>query len=757
MGKQVIALFFVLLASGTIGRAQNHRTDSLLAELQQTTVDTQRVELLCELSRLYATTDVSQGMEYIQQALQLASKIEYNRGRLKAVTVLGNLYWVQSEYQKTIDLCQATLEEISVSEYPELAFRVLNLITIAYARLGDLTQALVYFEQELDIAQQQGRPQLLAVAYSNVGGIYSMQGDYPKALENFTRAADMSEQAGDQNGLCIANVNIGTTLSEQGSYQEALTYLQRALVLAEELDNRRVMSSIHNSIGKVYFEQQDYQVAKKNHRKALTLALALGSPYEIASSYSSLGQVSRQQGSHLQALEYHQKALKINREMNSQPDIAASYKEIALLYEKLEQYRQAIDYANRGLALARDVGVKLTVRETAEILYRCYRALNNYQEALEFYELATVYRDSLINEKKDKEIRRLTFEHELTQQENENELLRAQTQWQARQVSLQKKIRNFFILACILLCALAFLFIRMRQKEKKTNLLLNQRNEEISTTALNLTRANAEIILQRDALEEANRSKNKLFSVISHDLRSPLNSLQGLFMLLQDGHLSANEVRDLLPELSQRLHQTYSLLDNLLIWAKSQMDGIRAHPAMLTLLPLAQEIKQLVAGQAEHKNIHISVDIPPSLQAYADLDMVMIVLRNLLTNAIKFTNEQGTIRVTGHQEQDFVHLKVEDTGVGISEAGQRQLFMDNSSSTTGTSGEKGTGLGLLLSKDFVEKNGGTIWVESQVNFGTVFTFTLPTTAEVFERNHHPLKAVPLTSVSDHSPTAQQTQ
>ena len=746
MGKHIIALFSVLLASATIGKAQNHRTDSLLAELQQTPIDTQRVSLLADLSRAYASTDASVGMEYVEQALELADKVDYTKGRLKALSVKGHLHWVQGEYRKTIDLCQEALQEATVMEYPELAFNITNLITISYARLGDLTRALEYYEQELAIAQQHNDPKLLGIAYSNVGGIYSMQGNHPKALENFTRAANMAERTNDQSGFSIANINIGVTLSEQGNYQEALTYYQKALEIAQKLENRRVMASIHNSIGEVYFEQEDYQIAEENHREALKLALALGSPHEIATSYSLLGQISRQQGSYLQALEYYQKALNINRKINSQPDIAASYKEIALLYEKLEQYRQAIDYANRGLTLARDVGIKLTVRETAEILYRCYRALNNYQEALEYYELATVYRDSLINEKNAEEIQRLTFEHELTQRENENELLRTQTQGQAQQVALQKRIRNFFVLACILLCALVFLFIRMRQKEKKTNVLLNQRNEEISTTALNLTRANAEIILQRDALEEANRSKNKLFSVISHDLRSPLNSLQGLFMLLQDGHLSADEVRDLLPELSQRLHQTYSLLDNLLIWAKSQMDGIRAHPAMLTLLPLAQEIGQLVAGQADHKNIRIDVDIPVSLQAYADLDMVMIVLRNLLTNAIKFTNERGTVRITGSLQDDFVHLKVEDTGVGISEEGQKRLFMDNNNSTAGTLGEKGTGLGLLLSKDFVEKNGGAIWVESQVNFGTTFTFTLPASAEVFDRSHHRLIAPSLTSM-----------
>ena len=745
MNKQIIALFLILCASVTIGEAQNHRTDSLLNELQQVTVDTQRVNLLCDIAHAYASTDATTGMDYVQQALQLADEIAYSKGRLKAISIQGHLYWVQGEYQKTIELCQEALEKDSIFRYPELSFNVTNLITIAYARMGDFARALDYYDRELTIAQQQGDPKLLAIAYSNVGGIYSMQGDHPKALENFTRSAKMAEQANDKSGLCITNINIGATLSELGSYQEALTYFQKALVLAQQLENRRLMASIHTSIGEAYFGKKEYAIAEENHLEALDLALALGSPHDIASSYSSLGQISRQQGRYLQALEYYQNALKINREMNSQPDIANSYKEIALLYEKLEQYRQAVDYASRGLAIAQEVGVKLTIRETASVLYRSYRALDDYQEALEYYELATVYRDSLVNEENAQEIQKLTFEHELAQREQENELLRVQAQSQTEQVALQKRIRNFFILACGLLCALAFMFIYMRQKEKKNNLLLNQQNEEISSTAVNLTRANAEIILQRDALEEANRSKNKLFSVISHDLRSPLNSLQGLFTLLQDGHMSADEVRSLLPELSQRLHQTHGLLDNLLIWAKSQMEGIRAHPARLTLLPLVQEIRQLVASQAEHKDIEFSIDMPASLQAYADLDMVMIVLRNLLTNAIKFTNERGTVRIAGSQQGDFVHLKVEDTGVGINEESQKQLFVDKNTSTAGTRGEKGTGLGLLLSKDFVENNGGTIWVESELDLGTTFTFTLPTTAEVFERNSRSGAKAPLST------------
>ena len=501
-------------------------------------------------------------------------------------------------------------------------------------------------------------------------------------------------------------------------------------------------------MGEARFKQQDYSVARENYQKALQLALALGGPHQVAISYNHLGQISRQQSEYLQALEYYQKALDINREMNSQPDIAESYQEIAHLHEDMEQYQQAIDYANNGMILAQKIGIKQTARETAEILYRCYRVLDNYKVALEYHELAMVYQDSLLDEENAKEIQKLTFDHELTQREKENELLRAKTQWQAQQVDWQKNIRNFFILACVLLCALVFLFILMRRKEQKTNLLLNQQNEEISSTALNLTRANAEIILQRDALEEANRSKNKLFSVISHDLRSPLNSLQGLFMLLQDGHLSAHEVQELLPELSQRLHQTYGLLDNLLIWAKSQMEGIRAHPAMLKLLTVVEQTEQSVIGQAKHKGITIEVDVSPSLHAYADLDMVMIVLRNLLTNALKFTDEGGRVSIIGSRQQDFIHLQVKDCGVGISEENQKQLFVENSISTTGTLGEKGTGLGLLLTKDFVEKNGGTIWAESVVNVGTTFTFTLPATAEVFVRSNEP-ETAPLTSVSSH--------
>ena len=734
MGKQIIASLLVLASSITIGKAQSYLTDSLLARLQQTAVDTQQVNLLCKLSQAYADVDVTAGMEYAQRALQLAEKIDYTKGQLQGAFAQGNIYWVQSEYQQAIALCQRALENPSISKYHDLAFKVTNLITIAYTRLGDLPQALSYYEQELAIAQQQDDPRLLSTAYSSVGGIYSMQGDYSKALESLIRSASMATQANDQNGLCITNVNIGATLSKLGNYEEALAYYDKALSQAQSLEDRRLMSSIYNLVGEAHFEQQAYQVAKENHQKALELALALGGPHQIAISYNHLGRISRQQGEYLQALEYYQSAFDINREMNSQPDIAHSYQEIALLHEDMEQYQRAIDYASNGLAIARKIGIKQNVREAAEALYRCYRALNDYQTALEYHELAAIYRDSLLNEENAREIERLRMDHELVQREKENELLRAKTQWQAQQVDGQKRIRNFFILACVLLCALVFLFVLMRRKEKKTNLLLNQQNEEISSTALNLTRANAEIILQRDALEEANRSKNKLFSVISHDLRSPLNSLQGLFTLLQDGHLTADEIQRLLPELSQRLHQTYSLLDNLLIWAKSQMEGIRAHPATLKILPVIQETEQLIASQADHKNISVDLDIDPSLEAYADLDMVMIVLRNLLTNALKFTNEQGQVYISGSRQHDFVHISVRDSGVGISEESKKLLFAESRNSTAGTSGEKGTGLGLVLTKDFVEKNGGTIWVESEVNIGTTFTFTLPATAEAFARH-----------------------
>lgn len=230
---------------------------------------------------------------------------------------------------------------------------------------------------------------------------------------------------------------------------------------------------------------------------------------------------------------------------------------------------------------------------------------------------------------------------------------------------------------------------------------------------------------QTRKLSELNQLKNKLFSVIAHDLKTPMYAMRNLFQNMQQHKISAKEIREMLPAIASEMNYTTSLMENLLQWAKQQMKADQVEPEEADITGIINKVIQLLQLQAKSKNIVLESQANESSYCYADPEMISLVLRNLVTNAIKFTPEEGEILVGINELDDYVEVFVQDSGIGISPENQQRLFNEDYFTTKGTNNESGTGLGLRLCKDFLEKNGGTISVKSKPGKGCIFSFTLP--------------------------------
>lgn len=233
-------------------------------------------------------------------------------------------------------------------------------------------------------------------------------------------------------------------------------------------------------------------------------------------------------------------------------------------------------------------------------------------------------------------------------------------------------------------------------------------------------------------LKESNRTKDKFFSIIAHDLKNPFSSLMGFSDLLLKNHKKYDEVKreQAIKLINSSSKKIFNLLENLLTWSRSQSDRIKFSPEEIKIKTLIDEIVFLAQPTAKNKSIELLDDIKEDLSVYADKNMINTVLRNLIMNAIKFTRKNGTVIVSAvkTKKQDFIEISVSDTGIGIPKDRINDLFLlDKNKSSPGTEDESGTGLGLILCKEFVKKNKGEIWVESKENKGSKFTFTLPTT------------------------------
>lgn len=267
--------------------------------------------------------------------------------------------------------------------------------------------------------------------------------------------------------------------------------------------------------------------------------------------------------------------------------------------------------------------------------------------------------------------------------------------------------------------------VLVKENQRAKELELKRGQEEKIRLEQEVRQRTLQINQQKEKLEELNRIKDKLFSVVSHDIKAPLSSLKLSLALAKINKLSQDEFKTVSTEIETHLDQTTNFIQNLLHWAKFQLRGEVVKPVRLDMPVMISEAAGLLENDMTQKLITLQLDVAPDCIAYADQVMIQSVLRNLITNAVKFTPPGGTITIRGKAEDQKIIISVSDTGTGIPEANQATLFTLESLTTPGTRQEAGTGLGLVLCKEFTEKNKGTIWFETEAGKGTTFTFTLP--------------------------------
>ena len=276
-------------------------------------------------------------------------------------------------------------------------------------------------------------------------------------------------------------------------------------------------------------------------------------------------------------------------------------------------------------------------------------------------------------------------------------------------------------------------------------ILLKQRRDHERLLELN----NQEIVKQRNSIEQQNRkltdtnnkleeseedlkrivqTKDKLFSIIAHDLRNPFTSLTGLTEVLRENAhtINATEMNTYISMINESSHKLLRLIDNLLEWARSQTGTLKPVKTNVILKKLADDVMKLYMTQAETKGINLINEIPENTSVFADHEILAIIIRNLISNGIKYSRKGGNVTLTSFQEKEYTVLRVSDTGIGMSPDVLEKLFkIEETFTTEGTGKEVGTGLGLVICKEFVEILGGTIDVESSFVNGTTFRVTLP--------------------------------
>jgi len=441
----------------------------------------------------------------------------------------------------------------------------------------------------------------------------------------------------------------------------------------------------------------------------------------IATNYNNLGDCSLILKQYKEANNYFLKALKIAKREGDKDLMAVVYINLADVFEKWNDYDSAIGAAKMSLNLSREMGKLDYELDNLIFLARAYEAKGNNKIAVNYYKQHDKIKDRLFGADKDKKVQLFNALNELekthftiTELSNKNEiaLLKYET---------EKKITYFLIISIVVFAFFLILVFHQQTAKKKAYNLLEFRNYQIS-------RMNNEIELKSDDLKRMNKTKDKFFSIIAHDLKNPFNSIKGFTELMIDNNTEYDEEKRLkfLRIVRDSTNKTSNLLSNLLIWANSQSGNLTYTPQKIEMVRHVLDVVSLLEIQAIKKEIEIYNNIDHNLSVSADVNMLNTILRNLISNAIKFTKQKGEIKILSSVKNNMVEICVKDNGVGMTAEDVENLFgIDVKNSNMGTANEQGSGLGLILCKDFVEKHGGEIWVKSTINEGSEFIFTVP--------------------------------
>lgn len=578
-------------------------------------------------------------------------------------------------------------------------------------------------------------------ATRNLALAENAKGNLEKQADLTLEALKWAEALNDLKATGILNADLGNIFIEQQQPRQGLIYQKKALAIKQQGHDQAEIGKTLNGIGTSYMVLKDWDSALHFLYASERIKLALNDHRGLAYAYENIGTVLMAKGNYKDALRYHTMASQYYKESDNVQGVIKSYLNLAqtnILLKDLTAAEEDLANAqllNKNIQNARN-----------EMIYYKFRAMldsarGNYAQALENYKEFQALNEDYFSTEKSKFIANSKEKYESEKKQHENELLKKE---QLLHLSTIRQQKIFVILCTGLFLALATITVMLYRVFKRQRDLygqLNSRNRRVQ-------QQNQIIMDQNAALESGNQVKDKIFSVISHDLRAPLGILEGLLFLLRDEKMSQEQFNMFVDDLWRDMKNTSSMMDNLLQWANSQMKGIRVMPDDFNITALLDSEFELLQTLARQKNIQLNHFLPQVIHVYADKDMIRMVLRNLISNAIKFTPRNGSIIVDYKLLPDKVEVMVKDNGIGIPAEDQSKVFSNIYYSTTGTQNEKGCGLGLPLSKDFIQRNNGQIWFHSNMDRGTSFHFTLPLSEE--EEEHTPGMTIILQATRDYS-------
>lgn len=622
-----------------------------------------------------------------------------------------NLLWICILLLASLGANSQTKKKLTkkqIDSANELAFEV---------KRYDIKKALSYLSTAETAAKEINYQKGLAVSYLYEGGIFQQNGNSKGAVSLYYKSLEISRELKDTFNITRAEQQLALAAHESGNLKEAEQLLTNTITTYNKLNRVKEVINAYNNMGMVEVDLKEYDSARMRFDYALHESENIDYPFGAKKSYFNIGLLLSRLGNHDSAVYYFNRSLSLNIQQNDQFGIANNNLQLAEINFIKKNYSASINYATVAFSKADSITAAKIQLQSAELLIKNYKAQNNLNAIVQ-------WQNKLI------ELQRMNYERDKNSSINFIDVVKAEEETniaaEKKLQALQQESRNrqiMLVIAVVILLLVIILgvpFYMNFKKAKSIGLELEQKNALIEKHSASLDQLNKAISGQNLKLEEENKMKDKLLSIISHDLRHPLVNTKSILDLINLKLVSPKETNELLEQLESQYVRSLSLLDNLLFWIRGQMKGIKIERGKVNMYNLINLLIEEQRMAIQNKKIKMTNDVEKNIDWYAEKEMLKIIFRNLLTNAIKFTPSEGTISVSSVLNDDIAYIIVKDSGIGMTKETLEKVNARQYYSSKGTSNEKGSGFGLMLVRDLIHRHDGELLIESEPGRGSTF-------------------------------------
>ncbi len=606
------------------------------------------------------------------------------------------------------------------------AEKVLLYTTIAKQCLdSSLSVSMGYALKAMSLADSLGDRQLIANAYNRLGTVYYFLNNYEKASFYIIQALKIRESLGNLSEIAASYTNLAIIYMALQDLDKAIYFNNKSIDMHKKLGVSSGLGANYNNMMIFYEKKKDWTNALYWGYKTLDFNKKINDLQAIGDAYLNIGEVYYMQKDYKRALENYKKALSIATEQRNMFSKTLSMNNLVKLYLDIHKYDKAFDLLQKEGQLLKNYYSPRVLTDYYKNLSRYYKEKGDFTRAYKYLRIEAAYLDT--TRKKNAYDKILTLQKSYDSQNLEYQIRTLKQNQQIKQLSLKKekqRMLEFGIFSVLLLSLILFISWAFRK--------LRNVKEEVARRNRTLEEANIQLFETEKQLQSLNQTKDKFFSIIAHDLINPFQPILGLseLLVMDLDRLSDEDIRKYASLIKDSAMRLFNLLSNLLKWTQAQTGRLSYDPENIYVAELVNEILSFYKENARLKNIHLMNHVDKDISVYADRELLSAIIRNLVSNAIKFTDNNGYVKIDAVKKNGFVEISVEDNGTGIDPVRLEKIFsLESAVSTRGTRNEEGTGLGLILCKEFVEKNGGEIRVSSYKGKGTVFYFTMPVTRD----------------------------